>query len=604
MMKKMRKITKSVMWFVVVAFVGTIIFAWGMDLTGKSSGVKPDVIATVNDQEISVQGYNSLFENRYKEAEQSYGELTQEMVQSLRDQTFLELINQALLLAEVKKRKITVTDKELFEFLRRNPPRELIKADFLQTDGQFDYGKYMQLLANPTVDWTPYENFVRSTIAQVKLQELVVGMARVTPQDVKRNFLESQTKLAASFIMIPASEFENKIQISQTDIKNYYEQNQEKYKEEPRASLAYVLFSKTASAEDEQKVKNELLDLRKKIAEGTDFVEIAIDYSEDPGTSSQGGDLGWFASGAMVKPFEEALLKLKPGQISEPVKTDFGWHLIKLHGTKKEEGQAKFHASHILLSLKPSQETLAKIKAETEQFSSQSKKVGFEKLAGQKQLSVVSTGLFKKNDFLKDLGSNSPAHAFAFEAKVGQVSPAMETPSGFAVCKLVDQKPAGIKSLDEMQNFLAKELNGQKSLDLAFQKATQIYLSIKPGQSLSQVANAQNLKLSHTGTFTFQDISVSGVGISPEFQGVAFALTKENPISKPVRGKFGAYIIELASKEAPPDSVFPAMQDSLTNDLLSERQAEIYNQWLSSLKRQAKIQDYRQQQAVVEEENL
>jgi len=284
MMKKMRQITKSVMWFVVIAFVGTIIFAWGMDLTGKSSGVKPDVIATVNDQDISIQGYNNLLETRYKEAEQSYGELTEEMVQSLRDQTFLELINQALLLAEVKKRKISVTDKEVFEFLRRNPPRELIQADFLQTNGQFDYGKYMQLLANPTLDWTPYENFVRSTIAQVKLQEMVVGMARVTPQDVKRSFLESQAKLAAHFIMIGASEFENKIQISQTDIKNYYQQNQEKYKEEPRASLAYVLFSKTASAEDEQKVKNELLDLRKKIAEGTDFVEIAqYDILATPG---------------------------------------------------------------------------------------------------------------------------------------------------------------------------------------------------------------------------------------------------------------------------------------------------------------------------------
>jgi len=604
MMKKMRKITKSVMWFVVVAFVGTIIFAWGMDLTGKSSGVKPDVIATVNDQEISVQGYNSLFENRYKEAEQSYGELTQEMVQSLRDQTFLELINQALLLAEVKKRKITVTDKEVFEFLRRNPPRELIKADFLQTDGQFDYGKYMQLLANPTVDWTPYENFVRSTIAQVKLQELVVGMARVTPQEVKMNFLQSQTKLAARFIMFPASEFENKIQISQTDIKNYYEQNKTKYKEEPRASLVYVLFSKAPSAEDEQSVKNELLDLRKKIEEGTEFVEIAIDYSEDPGTSSLGGDLGWFAQGAMVKPFEEALLKLKPGQISEPVKTDFGWHLIKFHGTKKENGQIKYHASHILLRLKPSSESLAKIKAAAQEFASQSQKAGFEKLAGQKQLNVVSTGLFKKNDFLKDFGSDSPAHRFAFESKVGEISPVMETPTGFAVCKLVEQKPAGIKSLEEMQNFLAKELNGQKALELAFQKATQIYLSLKPGQSLSQVAQNHQLKLSHTGTFTVQDISVSGVGISPEFQGVAFALTQEHPISKPVRGKFGAYILELASKEAPPDSLFTAMQDSLTSDLLNEKQSEIYNQWLSDLKRQAKIRDFRQQQAVVEEENL
>ncbi|MCI0531406.1 MAG: peptidylprolyl isomerase, partial [candidate division Zixibacteria bacterium] len=290
--------------------------------------------------------------------------------------------------------------------------------------------------------------------------------------------------------------------------------------------------------------------------------------------------------------------------VSEPVKTDFGWHLIKFHGTKKENGQTKYHASHILLRLKPSSESLAKIKATAEEFASQSQKVGFEKLAGQKDLDVLGTGLFKKNDFLKDFGSNSPAHQFAFEAKVGAISTVIETPSGYAVCKVAEQKPAGIKSLEEMENFLAKELNGQKALVLAFQKATQIYLTMKPGQTLSQLAQENQLKLSHTGTFTVQDISVSGVGISPEFQGVAFSLTKENPRSKPVRGKFGAYIIELASKEAPSDSVFAAMQDSLTSELLNERQSETYNQWLSDLKRQAKIEDFRQQAALVDEENL
>lgn len=603
MMKKMRQITKSVMWFVVVAFVGTIIFAWGMDLTGKSSGVKPDVIATVNDQDISIQAFNNLYDSRSREAEKSYGELTEEMMQSLREQTFIELMEQTLLQTEIERRNITVTDKEVFEFLRRNPPRELMQADFLQTNGQFDYGKYMQLLANPTVDWTPYENFVRLSIAQVKLQEMIVGMARVTPQEVKRNFLESQTKLAARYIMIPASEFESKLQVSQTDIKNYYEQNKEKYKEEPRAALAYIQFPKTASSEDEEKVKNELLDLRRQILEGTDFMEIAIDYSQDPGTASKGGDLGWFSAGAMVKPFEEALLKLKPGEISEPVRTSFGWHLIKLWETKKEKGETKFHASHILLTIKPTEETLAKIKAQAQEFASQSKKVGFEKLVTQKQLTPANTGLFKKNAFLRDFGSNSPAHIFAFEAKVGEISQVIETPNAFVVCKLVDRKPAGLKTLDEMREYLAKELSSKKTLDLAFQKATQIYISIKPGQTLDEVAKAHQLIVKHTGTFTAQDMSVSGVGIAPEFQGVAFALTEQNRISKPVRGKSGVYIIELASREAPPESVFTAIQDSLTTALLNERQAEIYNQWMNNLKRQSKIQDYRQQ-ALREEENL
>lgn len=494
----MRQITKSVMWFVVIAFVGTIIFAWGMDLTGKSSGVKPDVIATVNDQEISVQAYNNLLESRSKEAEQSYGELTEEMVQSLRDQVFIELIDQALLQTEIEKRKITVTDKEVFEFMRRNPPRELLQSEFLQTNGQFDYGKYMQLLGNPTVDWTPFENFVRLSIAQVKLQEMVVGMARVTPDEVRRNFLENQTKLAARFIMIPASEFDSKVQVSQSDIKNYYEKNKEKYAEEPRAALAYVQFPKTASTEDEEKVKNELLDLRKQILDGTDFLEIAVDYSEDPGSASKGGDLGWFSAGAMVKPFEEALLKLKPGELSEPVKTSFGWHLIKLLETKKEKGETKFHASHILLTLKPTKETLAKIKTRAEEFASQSKKIGFENLVTQKKLTPASTGLFKKNAFLRDFGSNSPAHTFAFDAKVGEVSQVIEISNAFVVCKLVDRKPAGLKTLDEMQEYLAKELSGKKTLDLAFQKATQIYLSIKPGQTLEQVAQTQQLKVNHT----------------------------------------------------------------------------------------------------------
>ncbi len=603
MMKQMRKATKLVMWFVVVAFVGTIIFAWGMEFSAKSKRGKEGVIATVNDQDIMAVSFDRLLQQRVQETEKSYGEVTDQMLKSLRDQTFIEVVEQALLQQEAQKRKLTVSDKEIFEFLRRNPPREFLEAQVLQTDGKFDYNKYLQLLADPRFDWSAFEVYVRSTLAQIKLQEMVIGMARVTPEEVKRDFLERETKLAVRYIMVPASGFETQVQVSQSDIKNYYEQNKEKYKDEPRASLTYVIFPKTAAAEDEEKIKNQLLDLRKQILEGTDFKEVAIDNSQDPGTVSLGGDLGWFSSGAMVKPFEEALLKLKPGEISEPVRTNFGWHLIKLSETKKEKGVQKFHASHILLSLKPSPETLAKIKAQAEEFASQSKKAGFEKLASEKKLSIASTGFFNRNAFLKDFGTNSPAHAFAFQGKAGEISPVLETANNYVVCKLVEQKPAGVKSLAEMENYIAKELNAKKTLDLAYQKAQNIFAEIKSGKKLDEVAQTHQLKVSHTGTFTAVDANVSGVGNAPEFQGAAWALTETDRISKPVRGKFGVYIIELVSKQAPSDSVFLAQQDSLGAELLQDKQSQIYTNWLNNLKRQAKIQDFREQ-FFREEENL
>ncbi|MDP2959922.1 MAG: peptidylprolyl isomerase, partial [candidate division Zixibacteria bacterium] len=367
MMKTMRNMTRSIIWIVIAAFVGTIVFAWGMQFTSRKS--KEGVIAVVNGKDIPVQSFQYLYENKLKEAEKKEEEVTDQVAKNLRDQTWTELVDQTLLSQEVKKRGIVVTNKELYEFMKRFPPREIMESEIFQTNGQFDYNKYRQALADQRVPWGQIEDYVRSQLLIAKLQETIIGAVRINDQEVYRKYVDDTQRARVNFIFIPAKEFStSEIQISPTETEKYFKENSDKFKMEERAAIRFAVLPKNPSKDDEEKTRARILEIRDLITKGEDFAEMAKEYSEDPTTRKNGGDLGWLKKGATQKPFDEALFALKPGEISEPVKTEQGWHLIKVLEKKKTKGEKELHASHIFLKIEPSEETLTEIKNKIDEF--------------------------------------------------------------------------------------------------------------------------------------------------------------------------------------------------------------------------------------------
>jgi len=592
MMKLMRKLTKQILWIVIAAFVGTIIFAWGMEFSAKNK--KAGVIATVDGEDIQAIVFQQYYDQALRQTEKEKGEVDEQTSYQLREDVWNNMVNQVLLNREMEKRKIKVTDAELYEYLRRYPPKELQENPAFKTkDSKFDYQKYLQALNDPRVPWKQVEDYIRPNLQLAKLQQSIITMVRVTDDETKQYYWDQNEKIKVDYLLVPSYQFQGgNIQVSDNEINAYYQEHKKDFEGDQGADLNYVGFEKKPSQADEEETKKRIQEIKDDILAGEDFAEMAKDYSEDKASAVNGGDLGWFKKGMMVPAFEEAAFSLKPGEISDPVKTQFGWHLIKVTDRKTEGGSEEVKTSHILLKVTPSEETLTQIKGASDDFAEKVNNNDFSKTAGESNLPVQETGWFTPGANIRGVGKNSQVDEFAFNNDVGKVSDVFETAKGFYIFQIKAKRPAGLATLDEVKATIKQILSKDKADSLAYEKAQLIYSQIKTGKSLKVAAEQNNATYVEPAEFTVSSPPLE-IKAAPEFIGKAFSLTSSGQISSPARTNLGAFIIQLVSRSVPNDSLFAAARDSISYVVLQKKQGQVYQDWFSQIRKQADIKDYR-----------
>jgi peptidyl-prolyl cis-trans isomerase D len=591
MMKAMRQMTKSIMWIVLAAFVGTIVFAWGMQFSGRQPQ-KRGIIGIINGQEIDIPTFQKAFQaNLSRVGGDLEQEMSDDLVKRVRDNTWENFIFQKLLGDEIEKRGIELTNQEVYEYLKRFPPEDIRQADVFQTDGEFDYQKYLRALADPRIPWGQMEAMIRPQLKFAKLQALIGGLVRVSEEEIRGYWIAENQKVKVRYTFVRAAEFfAEAATVTSSEMQDFYERNLDLFEFEERAQLDYVRFVIKASSQDEDRVKVEALEIKELLDEDEDFGEVAEEYSQDEGSAAKGGDLGWFGKGDMVEPFEKAAFSLEVGQISEPVKTQFGWHLIKVSDRKKEKGEEKVEASHILLKVRPSEETREIIKSEAEYFAERAKKKGFSQIAQEDSLEITQTEPFQEDAFISGLiGANKQASQFAFHNKVGEVSDPVETNRALYVFRLAQRVPPGIQSLEEVRETLVEKVREEKRRKFAFQRAEEIQKEALKQKDLTRAAKKFDQEVNVTEEFTRNSFLPQ---FTPEVIGAAFALTPEHKISPAIETEKGAYVLELVSKEAIDDTAFQVVKDSLAGALTEKIQIDTFNRWYTQLKENAEIEDY------------
>ena len=245
--------------------------------------------------------------------------------------------------------------------------------------------KYREALNNPGVDWAEVENYIRLAKPSQKVQNIITSTARVTLKEIEKQIILTETKGQADYIVSKPGNFSN-IPVNNTDdeIKSYYNAHKEDFLDQEKCKLKYAAFRITTTQKDTQTVLEEAKSLIDRIKSGEDFSDLAKEYSHDP-TAENGGSLGYFAKGDMVKEFEDASFSAKKGDVIGPVKTIFGYHIIKISDIKKNRrGKIdSVKASHILLKVEPSMETINNAKYAAADFSEEAKSSGFKKAAAK-----------------------------------------------------------------------------------------------------------------------------------------------------------------------------------------------------------------------------
>jgi peptidyl-prolyl cis-trans isomerase D len=341
-------------------------------------GERTQSVATVGGDEIRQQDFDDLLREQQQRMRQALGANFDPAMLDSPDVRFAlldQLVNQRLLEQRARAGRFRVNDTQLQQFIAGLPP--------FQEDGKFSADKYRQVLAAQGMSPVMFEQRVRGELALSPLQDPIVNGSIAAQASVQRYLALLEQKRDVAVAVVPAEPFESAVKVSDADVKAYYDKNQNQFQTPEVARIEYLLLNQDAIAsqvkvdpaevrqaydanakqyttnEERQAahilvaVKPDASDadkaaakakaaalLEKARAKPDSFAELAKANSQDTGSAAQGGDLGSFARGAMVKPFEDAVFAAKAGDIVGPIQTDFGYHVIKVTGVTPSHVQA------------------------------------------------------------------------------------------------------------------------------------------------------------------------------------------------------------------------------------------------------------------------
>jgi len=577
----MRRMIFPIIIIVLIFFGGLIILEWGAGLSSQVSYTDVNNAAIINGEEISWQVYNRIYNNLYQ-AEQSKveDELTDDKVYEIRQTAWAQLLADRLLMQQIQKYDIIVTDDELYQYLRVSPPVDFQQMSAFQTDGQFDYQKYLSTMTDPQAAgfWRSIEPSVRADIAKLKLQEMIVQAAYVSEAEI----------IKIGIVNVTQNQYRNLIgEPTEEELRNYYDNNNDLFYSEKRAKLDYVIINNQPTDYDWDITYNNIKVIYDSIVAGADFAEMARNYSED-GTAVDGGDLGYFKKGQMVPEFDSLSFSLKKDDITEPFKTRFGWHIIKHHGFRTKDKEKEAHVSHILLKVYASQKTLDEFHNTLEEFRIAAKELGFDTAAGNMELEVRSTRPFTEKTPILEFREDEALKKFAFEAEIGTITDVRSNTRSYYVARVAEHIPAGTMDFEEVQNQVKTFLNSEKLTQLCHDTAQTIYDEILNGTKIEKASKNHGIEYEKTDEIT-RNSYIKGLGKDPIAVGAAFALEEKGSLSKPVDYGRGTAIFKLLERTPADLTEYNEIHDSLSNVVLYNKRQEMYTQWYTGLVNNSEI---------------
>jgi len=603
MMKQLRDSTKVIMILTSIAFVGLMVFEWGMDLSGRSAVTGTQTrLGSVNGTEISMEDYQNQYRILYEQAQQRAGDegLTADQQRQVEEQAWDDVVNLSLLRAEAARRGIRLADSELVEFIRNNPPPEVARLPAFQTDGQFDIEKYRQALADPALQgtWSEYERQLRQTLPIRKLEEQIIAGVTVTDAEVLDAYKERNERARIRYVHLDPERLvpESEVRVSEAEVAEYYDAHRDDYHREASSRIEYAVFRPAITAADSTAARARVDSLARAAREpDVEFGELAADASDDELTRENGGGLGWFELSTMDPAIAAALEGMEPGDVSDPVQTPFGWHVLELDDRMAEPGSpARYNASHILVEVVPASAARdsARQAAQTFALAMSESAETFQSRGAREAARVDRTPLFERGPVVPGIGPAPPVAEFAFSNDVGAVSGPLEHDGAFYVVHVLERHPAGSIAREQVADQIRAVLGRQKRQARVAEMAPR-FREMVQREGLDAAARRVGLDLATTGWFTRQN-NIPGIGSGTPVAGAAFGLA-QGQVAGPVEGPRGLYFIQLLEKQPYDPNAYERERASLREQLKVTEMRSTFNAWFEDLRERAKIEDRRAQ---------
>lgn len=353
---------------------------------------------------------------------------------------------------------------------------------------------------------------------------------------------------------------------------------------EPMVRASHILISKKGNDEENLKEANKIFN---ELITGGNFETIAKERSEDPGSAAKGGDLGWFGKGAMVPEFEKAAFSGQVGVIQKPVKSSYGYHIIKVTARTNN----KYVIEKIVNPIQVSAATLDARFNAAQDFAYVAEKNGFENEAKLMNYNVQETAPFNKDAYsIPGIGVNKRLLEFAFENGLNKISPVHKVTNGFVVCKISEVINEGVKPFDEVKKLIEPLVIREKKFEMAKEYAAKLKNQLSGDLWKAKTIN-EKLIVDTTGQLT-PNGSIPTIGRDYSF--IHAALKSEiNKVTGPVRGFRGYFLIKVTEKSSFDSAAYSIQRNSIRDQLYQEKRNMYVSQWLDKLKKDAKIEDKR-----------
>ncbi|HRP35485.1 MAG TPA: SurA N-terminal domain-containing protein [Gammaproteobacteria bacterium] len=525
MLQKIReKITGWVAWAIVIT-IGVVFAVWGIDL----SFTPRPMAAKVNGAEVPVEPVRRAYQEQAARFQQAFrGELPEEIAAEIRRGVIEQFVRRELLQQRVVQQGYRISDAALTEYVQ--------SYDVFHVGGRFNMETYRAALAGAGYTPAMFEAEQRRMLEIQQLQDAVVLSSFVTEDELERRVALQRELREIEWIAVPLARFAEEVEVSDADVEARYQATPERWMTPESVDIAYIDLQLDSLAGDVQVSEDDLRAfyetemtreperyagrerrkaahilvrpgddaaaaearvraLRERIVAGEDFAAVATEASEDPGSARMGGELGWVERGMMVPAFEEALFAMEAGTVSEPVRSEFGWHLIRLEEIEQIGGSSFEAAREELLQAYARRraedrfyddaEALARIAFENpDSLEPAATELGYpvQELAGVTRRGGPGIGT---NPAVIDAAWSEAV----FERR--ENSRLLELDDGHAaVIRVTAHNPPELRPLQEVAAQIGAEIRQERTAERAAELGEQARARLAAGESIAEVAES------------------------------------------------------------------------------------------------------------------
>jgi peptidyl-prolyl cis-trans isomerase D len=617
MLDRMRRHKGWLKWslfLVVVAFIALYFPDFMRQDTGAAA--PGDVVARVGGEDITAGEFRRAYMSQIAMYQRAYGnsvnpDLLRQM--GIDQQILRQMLDERAAVQEARRLGLKVSDAEIAQRVRSMPA--------FQRDGHFAGTEMYRMVLrsqSPPLTTTEFEESLRRSLLVDKLRRALTDWIAVSDAAVESEFRRRNEKVKADLVVFSADRFRDQVTLADADVAAYFEKHKEQYRVPEKRKIKYLLIDIEAmkaritvppgdveryyrqnieqysspeqvrashilfktEGKDEAEVRRKAEEVLKQVKAGGDFGALARKFSEDEGSAKQDGDLDYFGRGRMVKEFEDVAFSLAPGSVSDLVKSQFGFHIIKVVD-KKPASTRPFEEVKAQIT-----DQLAAERAQTqasELAAALSSEIDdaadLDRVAKARGLSVKESGFFARDEPILGIGPAPEVSSQAFELKEGAVEGPVRTSGGQVFFTTTARQDSHLPTLDAVKDRVRDDALRQKAAELARARAQSLASELKTDFTAATKQAGLEVK---TTELIARGSTWPDVGISPALDAAAFSLPVGG-VSGPIPTDAGTAVVHIVQREEIDGAALAAARDTLRNELLEAERNKFYSAYMQKV---------------------